>query len=166
MRIYLDNNNVSLTLSAEIAKRLGNFGNSFPDMVLHNDSNNDNNNITNQYLVMEVKNINQSNNNIEKDFNKIHDYMNPRNLNYENGVVVLYSKNNTTRAVFQNKINNILYNNRNNSLRARFDNIITNKNLYFVLVNAQDNNQNSNVSIYKFQYNSLDINFVDNYNIR
>lgn len=170
MMIFLENNNINLTLSAEIPKNFIDYSavtrNSFPDMVLHNDSDGNNQNIDNQFLVMEVKNIEQSNPKIAKDLFKILSYMDQHNLRYENGVIVLYSKNNTPSQTFITKINNIL--NINHSinrttiqLRERFNNIIIgNKNLYFVLVNSQDNDNIPNGSIFKFVRNSNNIDFV------
>ena len=172
MMIFLENNHINLTLSAEIPKNFIDSAvtrKSFPDMVLHNDSNGNNQNMNNQYLVMEVKNIEQSNPRIVKDLIKIHSYMDDNNLRYENGVIILYSKNNTPSPsqTFITKINNILninasINGTNIQLRESFNNIITgNKILYFVLVNSQDNNI-SNGIIYRFERNLQNIVFIRN----
>lgn len=165
MRNYLENeennnlinqNNLNnIVISAEITKNLNLL--QIPDMVFHNDTSYDNNDDTKQFLVMEVKNITYSNRDIASDLKKLYYYM-AENLNYENAVLILFSKTPYVREdTFFRRVNTILdlpFEDGNITFKNKFNTLLEDnghdKKLFFTMVFGQDNNQTDNVILLEY----------------
>ncbi|MFA7090316.1 MAG: hypothetical protein WC149_00540 [Arcobacteraceae bacterium] len=133
----------NIIISGEITKNAQDGGSwTSPDIVLHNDNNHDNEDITNQFLVIEVKKYGRSNISIKKDLRKIHDYM--TTLNYQYGVILLCDKNSQEENNFINKIDRVLTEPDENgeTFNERFNIVLQNndKRLFFILVTSGHNN--------------------------
>lgn len=148
------NNLNNIVITAEITKDLGSL--TIPDMIFHNDVSCNNDDMSNQFLVMEVKNTIQLDKDIAKDLEKIYNYMNGH-LNYKNGIILLFKKTPYAReTTFLNRVKRILNFEINNiTFKSKFNLLTRNndKNLYFIMVTGQDNNQINNVTLLKYSPN-------------